>query len=61
MNIDLSEREMALLEDALFAQMIQARTEARNVAEPRKAELSKHVNELANLSHKIWRAKEGIK
>lgn len=59
MNIDLSKNELTLLEDALFAKILQGRTEARNATEPKKTEISKHVNDLEDLNHKIWRAKLG--
>ena len=60
MNIDLSEKELSLLEDALFPFILKKHAEALNASEDKKAELSAYLEELENLNHKIWKAREGI-
>lgn len=61
MNIDLSEKELSLLEDALFPFIIKKHKEVFKATGDKKSELSNYVNDLEILNHKIWLAKVGIK
>ena len=60
MNIELSLKELELIADALFPYVLKKHTEAFNAVGDKKAELVKYVNDLEDLGHKIWKAKEGI-
>lgn len=60
MNINLSEKEISLLEDALFSFIIKKHKEVFEATGDKKSELSNYLNELEDLNHKIWKAREGI-
>jgi len=56
MNIDLSKKELELLEAVLFAEIIKERNKAHNCTQK-----SNYIDELEDLKHKIWLIKAGIK
>lgn len=60
MNIDLSEKELTLLEDVLFPHILQKHAEVFKATGQKKIQLSNYINDLEDLNHKIWKMKEGI-